>query len=152
MAFGQRREQGVVWKLYYDDRTTFSNQDGEWLDAPPWGVMAVAVADEYAARTIDKARDVGCGDYYIWAKDAPQPWWADCGGLLDHLLRVGVMAVGQSLSDIPVYDLIGAGVKFGRAVDDEKWAAHSRWIVADADETFGFPRNARRRPAPAISG
>lgn len=124
------------WKLYYADRTTFSSADGEWGEAPVFGVMAVASPEPNVVREIDRARP-GTGDYYIWDPDGSKPWWVDSGGLEDFLIRSGVMTLGQTLEQISPKDKIAVGVKYGRSVDNDTWRDLWDWIVADADQTFG---------------
>jgi len=34
----------MKWKIYYDDDSTYSNEDGAWVDAPAHGVVVVVVA------------------------------------------------------------------------------------------------------------
>lgn len=124
------------WKLYYDDESTFDSDDGDWLAAPSWGVMAVAVPDPQVIRQIDRKRP-GSGDYYVWVPGAPHPWWVDSGGLEDFLIRVGVMEERDSLESIPVAAKTAVGVKYGRSVDNARWVELWDWIVADADATYG---------------
>lgn len=130
------------WKLYYDDRSTFSSEDGSWLDAPVWGVLGLASPDKWVGREIDTGRPPGLvtdlsGDYYVWAIDAPKPWWVDMGGLMDFLVHKNLMTLDMRLSEVPVQVLIDAGVKFGRSIDNARWRELWPWVVHDADETFG---------------
>lgn len=125
-----------LWKLYYDDRSTFSSDDGWWSFAPTFGVMALATAEPGVVREIDRKRP-GTGDYYVWVPGEAKPWWVDSGGLEDFLIRTGVMKEGDSLESIPVSTKIAAGVKYGRSVDNATWRDLWDWIVADADQTFG---------------
>ena len=41
-----------LWKIYYGDGTTFSDQDGTWEDAPLDNVQAVAVYNETWGRRV----------------------------------------------------------------------------------------------------
>jgi hypothetical protein len=148
------------WCLYYTNQSTFTDNDGAWLEAPAWKIAALAIRNPLGGRWIDGlaegfARDggvVGCGDYYIWLNDSDHPWRVDCGGLFDYLIDEGVMHTGGTLEQISPDVLIGAGVKFGRNVNDGDWPSLAEWIVADADERFGKGTNAARKPAPPISG
>ena len=36
----------LLWRIYYADGSTFSNEDGPWVDAPADGVVCVNFADE----------------------------------------------------------------------------------------------------------
>ncbi|OGS01551.1 MAG: hypothetical protein A2V88_02690 [Elusimicrobia bacterium RBG_16_66_12] len=51
------------WKIYYDDRTTFSSEDGRWSDAPTDGVLFVVVWDERGKTPYSGA------DYYYMEGD-----------------------------------------------------------------------------------
>ena len=35
----------VKWRIYYDDFTTYSNEDGLWSEAPVHGVVCIVVRD-----------------------------------------------------------------------------------------------------------
>lgn len=35
----------MLWKIYYADGETFSSKDGEWSDAPEYGVVCVVTLD-----------------------------------------------------------------------------------------------------------
>lgn len=141
----------TAWKLYYDDGSTFDSSDGGWLDAPMFGVIALAAADQYVGREIDTPRVPGSGDYYLWADGVSRPWWVDYGGLIDHLIRTGVLSFNQTLADVTPLQLDQAGVKLGRTVSNERFRELWPLIVADADETFGG-LDGERIPPPHISG
>lgn len=143
---------GVEWKLYYGDRSTFSNLDGSWGEAPAWGVAAIAIRDQYVGREIDTPRHPGCGDYYVWTTYSPRPWWVDCGGLMDHLVTVGYMTSDMRVTDVPLDSMLAAGVKFGRTLDNPVWRPLAEWIVADADQTFIEGIGSERPGPPALSG
>ena len=123
------------WKLYYSDRTTFSSEDGEWLDAPAWGVMGVAVRDSDVGYTRDS------NDFYVmapWGKG--QPWACDVWGALDQLIAEGKITPVTRMSDIPPQLIIDSGIKFGRSVRTSEWIEVQAWIHDDPD--FG-PKSAR---------
>ena len=145
----------MEWKLYYDDQTTFSDEDGSWQDAPAWGVVAIVTADSYVGRIIDSPRrdPEYCDDYYIWPQGKQTPACADFGGLVDMLVREGHMTGVQLVADFTLDELTGWGVKFGRAVDNDRWRELAAWVLADADATFdpGVPTD-ERPPVPPISG
>lgn len=126
----------TVWKLYYEDGSTFSSDDGEWLDAPVFGVMALATADQYVGREIDTPRSPGSGDFYIWW-NAVKPWWVDYAGLIDYLYHRGDLGKDDTLANVTIATLHRAGVKLGRTTSNEHFREIWPEIVADADETFG---------------
>lgn len=119
----------MAWRLYYTDRPRFTSDDGDWQEAPAWGVAAVATPDDTVGVEIDT------GDYYLF--DGPKPWAADMWGLVDFLLREDVMESDQPLSDLPPSVLVGAGVKFGRSVDNDVWRDLWNRIVDDCDDWRG---------------
>ena len=41
------------WRIYYE-QGTFSNQDGDWNDAPPWGVICIVCECDDLFRAVDK--------------------------------------------------------------------------------------------------
>ena len=51
------------WTIYYDDETTFSSDDGSWLDAPSQGVQIIM---DYMEKT--PLSHMGC-DYYLMRDD-----------------------------------------------------------------------------------
>lgn len=59
-----------MWRIYYADGFTFSNQDGAPEDAPGLGVIVIVI-------THDDPREQAYlqhqADYYIWAEGK---WWA----------------------------------------------------------------------------
>lgn len=60
------------WRIYYADGSTFTSEDGQWAEAPAFGVQAVVyyhVPDGNGLRrkTVDGGR--GEGDVYVWEGD-----------------------------------------------------------------------------------
>ncbi len=53
----------MAWRIYYDNETTFSSEDGTWSEAPSQGVLAV-VEVHGEARTIRSG-----GDFYRLCSD-----------------------------------------------------------------------------------
>lgn len=115
----------MTWRLYYTDRTRFTSDDGGWDEAPAWGVAAVAVPNDTVGVQIDT------GDFYVWWSDSPEPWAADMWGLTDFLVRHDRMTADQPMCDLSAADLIVAGVKFGRSLDNRRWRDVWNWIVDD---------------------
>ena len=68
-----------MWKIFYDDGSSFSNEDGEPEDAP--GVGAVVIADSVANYTAHR------WDWYYWRPSKGEWWGADIHGLLYQLCK-----------------------------------------------------------------
>lgn len=66
----------VRWRLYYDDGTTFSSEDGAPDEAPLDGVVGVGEEDDTGRR-----QTYWGADYYFWTGDG----WA--GGNIADLER-----------------------------------------------------------------
>lgn len=66
------------WKIYYDNETTFSSEDGSPEDAPGYGVLAI---------TQDKESTVLCSqDFYIYRTDYDCWIEVHIEGLIDHIV------------------------------------------------------------------
>lgn len=112
------------WRVYCDNGTTFSDEDGLPSDAPRRGVIVI----------VEKAWIVGRSTW----KDCDYYWWADegwCGGdmagLLDYLGRVGLATVLQ-----------------GRTIPDAQY----REIVAQALNDPDFPPKSAKYPREKLDG
>ena len=94
----------VRWRIYYGDRTTFSDLEGPPENAPCTNVTVIAYYDA------DNRRRLCHGNDYYWF-DA---YWhgGDLFGLWDYLARPGAKVV-----------------KFGRSIGDLAW----RKIMSKAD-------------------
>ena len=69
----------IDWKIYYDNNTTFSNEDGTQEQAPGLGVVCII--------NVNAGQTVGMYDWYYW-HDKHQEWWgADIHGLLYQLFN-----------------------------------------------------------------
>jgi len=86
-----------MWKIFYDDGSTYSDQDGTIETAPKLGVIIVASSDPDVGRKYDRS----C-DYYVWHSYG----WrgVDQFGLYDYLSQSGSKVV-----------------LFGRTVEDRRW-------------------------------
>lgn len=73
-----------VWRLYYEDGTTFSDTDGEPYESPVWGCVALAQPHLDGSDKI-----MVNADYYLWRPDRGE--WYQCGvdGLDDHMAHFG---------------------------------------------------------------
>lgn len=70
-----------MWKLWYEDGTTFGSEQGSVNDSPAWGVVAVTQAGV-------EGRDVLWNhDHYIYRAD--RGYWSghDLIGLIDQLVH-----------------------------------------------------------------
>jgi len=70
----------VKWRIYYENGTTFSDLDGDFFDAPTYGVLAIACDD---------------GE---WIN-------GDITGLLQYLQKLGIVKIGIH-SDNSVYNQV----------------------------------------------
>ena len=97
-----------MWRIYYDDESTFDWLMGEPHEAPPEGVLCVVAYDRNHRRYIASGQPFFCFD------QATGEWWPiDFAGLLDRLRRNLIYAF-----------------KEGRSVDNERfqqvlWQAHT---------------------------
>ena len=80
----------MKWKIYYGDRSTFSDQDGSPWVAPARDVQVIVISDpNHGWRT-----QAGF-DYYVWDCRAGETrWWGvDQFGFYDYLIEPGVKRV-----------------------------------------------------------
>lgn len=83
------------WRIFYDDGSTFGNEDGGPADAPTHGVIAVVAVleDDGVPRVMHQS------DLYWWRDGV---WWAgDTFGFLDQAGRFGATWVKQGRSVLP---------------------------------------------------
>lgn len=105
-----------MWRIYYDDGSTFSSNDGPPEDAPALGVICIAQPDPEVGRHI-----VSGFDYYWFTYE----WWGgDLFGLFDYLITPGHKTV-----------------KFGRTVSNTDFSE----IVNRAKTDSGLPEKSARR-------
>lgn len=105
----------MEWKLWYTDRSTYSSEDGPWVEATARGVAGLLYPSPKAGVYVDT------DDFYLWPDWSDHPYAADAWGLVDHLLHWGVLDPDQPLSDVPFSVLREAGVKLGRTLSAEDW-------------------------------
>lgn len=118
--------RGRRWVIHYADGHTFSSIEGDWLDAPARGVIAVAATEP------DVGVEVMSGtDYYLWWPEAEGPWSVDRAGLWDFLYEVGSDLAGARLDNEHFDELVSLGVKFGRSMDTRAFKARLNEIVSD---------------------
>ena len=72
----------VRWRLYYQDGTTFSNEDGDPQDSPPMGVVALLQPGASPEIMVN-------ADWLLYRTDFEE--WAECGsdGMEDHAVLWG---------------------------------------------------------------
>lgn len=90
-----------MWRIYYDDGSTYSSDDGSPLDAPALGFICAVGRDELGDRYIMHG-----WDHYQWDLDSKQWWGMDLQGLFDRLIQNKVFAY-----------------KMGRTVTKTQWQA-----------------------------
>lgn len=81
----------IDWVVYYDKKTTFNNDDGDPIDAPPWGVQVIAQTEGQVGREL-----VSQADFYLFIDGK----WVgvDFVGLIDQLANVlGIVKVGRMI-------------------------------------------------------
>lgn len=76
-----------MWKIFYDDGSTFSSEDGAPEDAPALGFICAVGYDETGSRYIMHG-----WDHYFYDKASKQWWGCDLQGLFDHLIRNRIYA------------------------------------------------------------
>lgn len=79
-----------MWKIYYEDGSTFDSGQGAPEDAPALGFICAVGYDESNDRYIMHG-----WDHYCWDHDAEQWWGMDLCGLFDRLIRNRVYAYKQ---------------------------------------------------------
>lgn len=116
------------WKIYYDDGTTFSDEDGTWEEAPYRGVLLVVTSDPNVGREVDHGAR---GEFYAWWPDATKPWGFDRTGILDYLANLPEYDETTHIADLSLDDWNRAGVKVGRSVDNHVFEAILEQALAD---------------------
>lgn len=126
----------TLWRLYYEDRSTWSDIDGPWLAAPCRGVMGLQYDDPSGrADPHDLGAILQTYDAYIWWPERPRPYGVDALGLLDYLVESGVMTEREALADVSLSRMRDAGVKLGRSVAGPVWREVRAWMRGDPDFT-----------------
>lgn len=100
----------INWRIYYDDDNTFSNEDGNPEDAPPWGVIDIIQFNPVKQKKYHQSG----ADFYIYRKN----YW------------VGVDIIG--LTDYLAHEKTGI-VKFGRTIPTDKFLAIRQKADNDPD-------------------
>ena len=98
--------QHLEWRIYYDDRSTFSSDDGYPKDAPAFGVVVIPMPDPDTGRGI-----VNGDDWYCWHLEDRRWWGCDIHGLLDLLLHnapITAIKQGRSVSNSTFHEIMAA--------------------------------------------
>ena len=95
----------MKWRLYYDDGTTFSDEDGKWDDAPMDGVQGVVITDKETGRKVIQAKD------FYFMKDDSINFTDDLNPLLRQLKFI----------------------KFGRWMPNKEWKGTLKKMIEDSD-------------------
>ena len=120
------------WKIYYNDGSTFSNEDGPPEMAPCTGVLAVAFFN------LDNRREIAASKDFYWYDETPiykdeagGTWYAgDISGFYQHMFRPGKKIM-----------------KFGAIVHDVIWRRRLAEIITDFPEAL---HHDVLRPTPII--
>ena len=75
----------MLWRIYYEDGTTFSNADGQPWESPVWGVVAVT---QQTKQQFDDILARG-EPWYIYRSDLGYWMEIDNTGLIDQLVHYG---------------------------------------------------------------
>lgn len=106
----------MMWRIYYDDGSTFSETDGTAEQAPARGVIAILQPDP---DPVVRQHVVSRFDYY-WITDAGEWYGGDIFGLFDYLITPGWKTV-----------------KFGRTISNAEHRAIVARATADRKEAMG---------------
>jgi hypothetical protein len=115
------------WRIYYDNGTTFDDQDGSPEDAPAHGLIAIVQRNDEVGRTVTNG-----WDYYYYNTDPKgEGWWGcEIHGLLDRLFH-----------NLPV-----SAVKQGRTATTDVWHSVFQKAIDDPDFPKKSARLKRERP------
>ena len=101
------------WKIYYGDKSSFSNEDGSPFDAPRTNVQAIVRHDDWVGYIIVHANDYYCLDGDGW-------YCTDLIGMADYLIRTyqplvlfGRMTSTQEYNDLLTHIRLDYGDKQG---------------------------------------
>lgn len=121
----------MKWKIYYDDGSTFSDEDGRVYDAPALGVQVIAQEDPDVGRQLFWEID------FYWYSE--HGWFGgDVFGLWDYLATPGpkVVKFGRY---VPRADFLRA---YHKALKDPYLPAKTAWVAnevvpAGVDKALG---------------
>ena len=78
----------MKWKIFYEDGTTFTDQDGTPFEAPTSGVLVVICENDEVGRVLVYGQS-----YYFWWQEHGQWWAGNIIGMFDYLNRPGAKKV-----------------------------------------------------------
>lgn len=99
----------VRWRVYYDNGSTFSNEDGTPEQSPAFGVICIVSTNDLIGRIILHKHD-----WYWWIADEKVWFGGDIFGLLDRLLhRLSTEAIlqGRTVPNEAFRDTMGRADK-----------------------------------------
>jgi len=126
--------EGLLWRLYYADKTTFDNLRGSWEEAPLTGVIAVAVVDKTKGRLVYNQTNFYylLGDSEVGSTDF----------LEDLVIRYGAdFTAWNTRDEFEALMQTHRQVKWGAWVTHENYKEVSEMATADPD----FPKCSPRR-------
>lgn len=135
----------VNWRLYYADRTTYSNEDGAWAGAPGEGVLIVVVRDPtgvYGRFWLHHH------DYYVFRPDLGDDRPYPTNDPRDVMLTWGLtppipFPAPANVHDLLVSEALRGHFRFGRVVSDTLFGEVA--VVAAADTDFPTGTSPQRR-------
>lgn len=101
----------MKWKIYYGDRTTFTDEDGNPEDAPCRNVQVIAQVSDRVGKYFCRS-----DDFYIFDESIGGWQGVDIAGFYDYLFRPGLKIV-----------------KFGRTISNEEWNDILGWAMKEDD-------------------
>lgn len=100
----------VLWRIYYENETTFSSLEGKPFEAPPYGFVCVVFPDhDKGGNTIGRYIMHGW-DYYFWQREYREWWGCNLTGLLDRLasrLPTEAVCIGRTVHSTLFRELMG---------------------------------------------
>lgn len=131
----------ILWRIYYDDDSTYSNVDGPWVDAPKHGVVCIVVRcpieDTWGRWIISGWSPIKKGrgnpdlryltEWFVKYPDDEEPYATnDTAPFIDRMQSLGV--------DPEPY------IKYGRECSQECWQETMKRAREDKDFPIGQPR------------
>lgn len=106
----------MEWKIYYQDGSTFSSDDGDVSEAPAWGVEVIVEPNELVGRELHVRTD-----YYLYLKDRWES--VDFIGLIDFLANeLGILKIGRIMNRVDYQKILNI------AINDSDFPKKSGWL------------------------
>jgi hypothetical protein len=77
----------IAWRIYYDDESTFSSDDGLPCDAPGYGVEGILQGPPHDHQLITRDYELAERDFYLFREDYGCWVRVDRDGLIDHFVH-----------------------------------------------------------------